>query len=158
MARHRTPGEDPGPAGDGAERPERRTHGTPWPRDADAPRTPGQPQTDRLRYLDAATRRIAAGMDLDETLRELDAAAVPAFADAIFVHLHDPLLTGEGVEGPDAADDVVLHLHPTRRRAPERPSPGLPSPDAEAAAPEPPRIALRCVNHPAPQGCRSAYG
>ncbi|MFF3250186.1 SpoIIE family protein phosphatase [Actinacidiphila glaucinigra] len=152
MARHRTPGEDPGPAGGGAERPERHTHGTPWPRDADAPRTPGQPQTDRLRYLDAATRRIAAGMDLDETLRELDAAAVPAFADAIFVHLHDPLLTGEGVEGPDAADDVVLHLHPTRRRAPEGPSPGLPSPDAEAAAPEPPQIALRCVNRPAPQG------
>ena len=31
MARHRTPGEDPGPAGGGAERPERHTHGTPWP-------------------------------------------------------------------------------------------------------------------------------
>jgi hypothetical protein len=37
------------------------------------------PQTDRLRYLDTATRRIARGMDLDETLYELCRAAVPAF-------------------------------------------------------------------------------
>lgn len=63
-------------------------------------------------------------MDLDETLRELDTAAVPAFADAIFVHLHDPLLTQEGMQGRDTAGPVVLHLHPTRRRTPERPPPG----------------------------------
>ncbi|MDX3094334.1 SpoIIE family protein phosphatase [Streptomyces sp. ME19-03-3] len=119
---------------------------TTWPRDADAPRAPGQSQTDRLRYLDAATRRIAAGMDLDETLRELDTAAVPAFADAIFVHLHDPLLNDDGVENGDTGDAIVLRLHPTRRRTPERPPPGVPWPDAEAAAPLPPPIALRRVN------------
>lgn len=176
MARHRTPGEDPGPAVGGAEPPER---AAPWPRDADAPRPPGEPQTDRLRYLDAATRRIAAGMDLDETLRELHTAAVPAFADAIYVHLHDPLLTWEGVESrerqehgrsgdsgdsgssgdgrdgrdaSDTADTVVLHLHPTRPRDPERPPPGVPWPDAQAPAPKPPPMALRCVSHPGAPG------
>lgn len=56
---------------------------------------PAQPQTDRLRYLDAATRRIARGMDLDETLSELCRAAVPAFADTALVHLYDPLPVGD---------------------------------------------------------------
>jgi serine phosphatase RsbU (regulator of sigma subunit) len=68
--------------------------------------SPG-PQTDRLRYLDVATRRIARGMDLDETLRELRGAAVPAFADAIFIHLQDPLPVGE----EKSAAPVVLQLH-----------------------------------------------
>ncbi|WP_079152051.1 ATP-binding SpoIIE family protein phosphatase [Streptomyces sp. RTd22] len=53
------------------------------------------PQTDRLRYLDTATRQIARGMDLDETLHELCRAAVPAFADAAVVHLRDPLPAGD---------------------------------------------------------------
>ncbi|WP_406176771.1 SpoIIE family protein phosphatase [Streptomyces sp. NBC_00996] len=65
------------------------------------------PQTDRLRYLDVATRRIARGMDLDKTLRELRRSAVPAFADAIIIHLHDPLPIGD--EEPTAP--VVLQLH-----------------------------------------------
>ena len=69
-------------------------------------------QTDRLQYLDVATRRIARGMDLDETLRELRRAAVPAFADAIIVHLHDPLPVGD--EMPTAP--VVLRLHSISRR------------------------------------------
>lgn len=67
----------------------------------------GAPQTDRLRYLDVATRRIARGMDLDGTLRELRRAAVPAFADAVFIHLDDPLPVG--ADRPAAP--VVLRLH-----------------------------------------------
>jgi serine phosphatase RsbU (regulator of sigma subunit)/anti-sigma regulatory factor (Ser/Thr protein kinase) len=65
------------------------------------------PQTDRLRYLDVATRRIARGMDLDETLRELRRAAVPDFADAIIVHLPDPLPVGD----EKSSAPVILHLH-----------------------------------------------
>ncbi|WTI42895.1 serine/threonine-protein phosphatase [Streptomyces sp. NBC_00589] len=65
------------------------------------------PQTDRLRYLDVATRRIARGMDLDETLRELRRAAVPAFADSIIIHLQDPLPVGD----EKSAAPVALHLH-----------------------------------------------
>lgn len=49
-----------------------------------------EPHIDRLRYLDAATRRIARGMNLDETLHELCHAAVPAFTDTTFVHLYAP--------------------------------------------------------------------
>ena len=69
-------------------------------------------QTDRLQYLDVATRRIARGMDLDETLRELRRAAVPAFADAIIVHLHDPLPVGD----EKSAAPVVLQLHSVSRK------------------------------------------
>ncbi|MEU8781453.1 ATP-binding SpoIIE family protein phosphatase [Streptomyces sp. NPDC048637] len=54
-----------------------------------------------------ATRRIARGVDPDETLRELRQAAIPAFADAILVHLRHPLSTGEG----QAAEPLVLRLH-----------------------------------------------
>ncbi|MFD8999482.1 SpoIIE family protein phosphatase [Streptomyces sp. NPDC059582] len=69
------------------------------------------PQADRLRYLDVATRRIAGRMDLDETLRELRRAAVPAFADVILIHLHDPLPVGdEKTPAP-----VVLKLHSVER-------------------------------------------
>jgi len=77
-------------------------------------RRPAEPQRDRLRYLDVATRRIARGMDLDETLRELRQAAVPAFADAIVIHLHDPLPVGD----ERSAAPVVLQLH-SIDRAPE---------------------------------------
>ncbi|MEY9965191.1 serine phosphatase RsbU (regulator of sigma subunit)/anti-sigma regulatory factor (Ser/Thr protein kinase) [Streptacidiphilus sp. MAP12-16] len=66
-----------------------------------------EPQTDRLRYLDTATRRIARGMDLDETLRELRLAAVPAFADTILVYLCDPLSVGDEKSAPP----VTLRLH-----------------------------------------------
>ncbi|MGW1064103.1 SpoIIE family protein phosphatase [Streptomyces aureus] len=85
----------------------------------------GVPQTDRLRYLDVATRRIARGMDLDGTLRELRQAAVPAFADAVFIHLDDPLPVG--TERPTAP--LVLRLHSA-----ERAEPPARHPDA---APEP---------------------
>jgi serine phosphatase RsbU (regulator of sigma subunit) len=53
-------------------------------------------------------------MDLDETLRELRQAAVPAFADAIVIHLHDPLPVGD----EKSAAPVVLQLH-SIDRAPE---------------------------------------
>ncbi|MCX4910877.1 ATP-binding SpoIIE family protein phosphatase [Streptomyces sp. NBC_00878] len=59
-----------------------------------------------------ATRRIARGMDLDETLRELRRAAVPAFADAIIVHLHDPLPVGDET----STAPVVLQLHSVSRK------------------------------------------
>ncbi|MEV6542607.1 SpoIIE family protein phosphatase [Streptomyces sp. NPDC051665] len=90
-------------------------------------RTPVQ-QMDRLQYLDVATRRIARGMDLDETLRELRWAAVPAFADAIVIHLHDPLPVGD----EKSAAPVVLQLH-SIDRAPEARS-ALLMPHAEYAS------------------------
>ncbi|WP_405534017.1 SpoIIE family protein phosphatase [Streptomyces sp. NBC_00075] len=73
------------------------------------------PQTDRLSYLDAATRQIARGMDLDEMLQELCRAAVPAFADVALVHLYAPLPVGDEVAEPPG----VLRLH-TMDRAPLR--------------------------------------
>ncbi|MFC5220187.1 ATP-binding SpoIIE family protein phosphatase [Streptomyces coerulescens] len=85
-----------------------------------------EPLTDRLRYLDAATRRIARGMNLDETLWELCRAAVPAFADRVFIHLYAPLPVGEET----AAEPGVLRLHCTDRS--ERRDP-----DAPAAEPPP---------------------
>lgn len=92
---------------------------------ADEPR-PAEPQTDRLRYLDAATRSIARGMDLDETLSELCRAAVPAFADTALVHLYDPLPVGDETTPVPG----VLRLHTTRQTSPQ----ALPS-AAEAVHP-----------------------
>jgi serine phosphatase RsbU (regulator of sigma subunit)/anti-sigma regulatory factor (Ser/Thr protein kinase) len=79
------------------------------------------PEADRLRYVGAATRRIARGLDLDEILLGLCRSAVPAFADAILVYLRDPLPVGDerpsgplrlrlrrsdgGLDGPDPAGD-----------------------------------------------------
>lgn len=78
--------------------------------------TGGPDQRDRLLYLDAATRRIGRGLDLDETLHGLCRASVPAFADAILVYLRDPLPVGdERPTGP-----VVLRLRRTDR-VPEGP-------------------------------------
>ncbi|SDP71049.1 Serine phosphatase RsbU, regulator of sigma subunit [Streptomyces sp. cf386] len=94
-----------------------------------------EPQTDRLRYLDAATRQIARGINLDETLEELCRAAVPAFADTAFVHLYAPLPVGAET---DAAPGI-LRLHTTDRAAPRRPAtqgsgPLAPAPDPVRAA------------------------
>ncbi len=66
---------------------------------------------DRLRFIGAATRRIARGVDLDETVLGLCRASVPAYADAILVYLRDPLPVGD--ERP--ADDVVLRLRRSDR-------------------------------------------
>ncbi|MFG2504635.1 PP2C family protein-serine/threonine phosphatase [Streptomyces rubiginosohelvolus] len=50
---------------------------------------------DRLRYVGAATRRIARGIGLDEILAGLCTASVPTFCDEIFVYLRTPLPVGE---------------------------------------------------------------
>ncbi|MEU0186928.1 SpoIIE family protein phosphatase [Streptomyces sp. NPDC006207] len=71
----------------------------------------GQAETERLRYVGAATRRIARGLDLDEIVLGLCRSAVPAFADAILVYLRDPLPVGdERPSGP-----LVLRLRRTDR-------------------------------------------
>jgi serine phosphatase RsbU (regulator of sigma subunit)/anti-sigma regulatory factor (Ser/Thr protein kinase) len=66
---------------------------------------------DRLRFVGAATRRIARGIDLDEIVLGLCRATVPTFADIILVYLRDPLPVGdERPVGP-----VVLRLRRTDR-------------------------------------------
>ncbi|MFG2683042.1 SpoIIE family protein phosphatase [Streptomyces sp. NPDC048392] len=85
------------------------------------PTTPGQPTPmrrdgDRLRFVGAATRRIARGMDLDEIVMGLCRATVPTFADAILVYLREPLPVGdERPTGP-----LVLRLRRTDRIPAER--------------------------------------
>ena len=72
---------------------------------------------DRLRFVGAATRRIARGMDLDETVLGLCRASVPAYADAILVYLRDPLPVGdERPTGP-----VLLRLRRSDRIPDEQP-------------------------------------
>ncbi|MFC8132355.1 SpoIIE family protein phosphatase [Streptomyces sp. NPDC057302] len=66
---------------------------------------------DRLRFVGAATRRIARGIDLDEIVMGLCRATVPTFSDAILVYLRDPLPVGE--ERPSGA--LVLRLRRTDR-------------------------------------------
>ncbi|MCF3132193.1 SpoIIE family protein phosphatase [Streptomyces olivochromogenes] len=96
---------------------------------------PGRPMPmrrdgDRLRFVGAATRRIARGIDLDEIVMGLCRATVPTFSDAILVYLRDPLPVGdERPTGP-----VVLRLRRTDRIPEERDTEGgfLPVP-----APEP---------------------
>jgi serine phosphatase RsbU (regulator of sigma subunit)/anti-sigma regulatory factor (Ser/Thr protein kinase) len=76
-----------GPGGRSTARAARRT-GTPRrPRPRDRAPAAG----DRLRFLDDATRRIARGMDVDETLHELRLVVVPAIADRVHVLLREPL-------------------------------------------------------------------
>ena len=72
---------------------------------------PAHREGDRLRFVGAATRRIARGLDLDEIVMGLCRATVPTFADAILVYLRDPLPVGdERPVGP-----VVLRLRRTDR-------------------------------------------
>ncbi|MFI6728742.1 SpoIIE family protein phosphatase [Streptomyces atratus] len=52
-------------------------------------------QSDRIRYVGAASRRISRGIDLDEIILGLCRAAVPTFADRILVYLRDPLPVGD---------------------------------------------------------------
>ncbi|MFJ8308532.1 MULTISPECIES: SpoIIE family protein phosphatase [unclassified Streptomyces] len=66
---------------------------------------------DRLRFVGAATRRIARGIDLDEIVLGLCRATVPTFSDAILVHLRDPLPVGD--ERP--VTPFVLRLRRTDR-------------------------------------------
>ncbi|MFD5449762.1 SpoIIE family protein phosphatase [Streptomyces sp. NPDC003470] len=103
-------GRDPAPA------PDRRTG---------QPTAPGRPTPmrrdgDRLRFVGAATRRIARGMDLDEIVMGLCRATVPTFADAILVYLREPLPVGdERPTGP-----LVLRLRRTDRIPAERDTEG----------------------------------
>ncbi|WP_420706002.1 MULTISPECIES: SpoIIE family protein phosphatase [unclassified Streptomyces] len=96
---------------------------------------PGQPTPmrrdgDRLRFVGAATRRIARGMDLDEIVMGLCRATVPTFADAILVYLREPLPVGdERPTGP-----LVLRLRRTDRIPAERDTEGGFTP---AVQPEP---------------------
>ncbi|MEU9732273.1 SpoIIE family protein phosphatase [Streptomyces sp. NPDC048002] len=98
--------------------------------------TPGRPTPmrrdgDRLRFVGAATRRIARGLDLDEIVMGLCRATVPTFSDAILVYLRDPLPVGdERPTGP-----VVLRLRRTDRIPEDRdtesgflPAQGVPEP------------------------------
>ncbi|MET7319965.1 SpoIIE family protein phosphatase [Streptomyces sp. NPDC005549] len=99
------------------------------------PTAPGRPTPmrrdgDRLRFVGAATRRIARGMDLDEIVMGLCRATVPTFADAILVYLREPLPVGdERPTGP-----LVLRLRRTDRIPAERDTEGGFTP---AAQPEP---------------------
>ncbi|WP_439145222.1 ATP-binding SpoIIE family protein phosphatase [Streptantibioticus silvisoli] len=85
-------------------------------------------ETSRLRYVGAATRRIARGMDLDEIVLGLCRSVVPAFADAILVYLRDPLPVGD--ERP--VEPLVLRLRRTDR-VPEEAT-ETPLPDGPGAA------------------------
>ncbi|MEU9187836.1 SpoIIE family protein phosphatase [Streptomyces sp. NPDC048484] len=76
---------------------------------------------DRLRFVGAATRRIARGIDLDEIVMGLCRATVPTFSDAILVYLRDPLPVGdERPTGP-----VVLRLRRTDRIPEDRDTEGF---------------------------------
>ncbi|WP_420903338.1 SpoIIE family protein phosphatase [Streptomyces boncukensis] len=111
---------------------------------------------DRLRFVGAATRRIARGVDLDETVLGLCRASVPAYADAILVYLRDPLPVGdERPTGP-----VVLRLRRSDR-IPEYPqftqvtaAPQVP----EARTPGETRPARGEREAPAPGDSRDAAG
>ncbi|WP_306334201.1 SpoIIE family protein phosphatase [Streptomyces sp. KL118A] len=99
----------PGPAPGGPPDGEERRSGQPRPPGAGpvAMRRDG----DRLRFVGAATRRIARGIDLDEIVMGLCRATVPTFSDAILVYLRDPLPVGdERPTGP-----LVLRLRRSDR-------------------------------------------
>ncbi|GGU82052.1 hypothetical protein GCM10010260_13280 [Streptomyces filipinensis] len=104
---------------------------------------PGRPMPmrrdgDRLRFVGAATRRIARGLDLDEIVMGLCRATVPTFSDAILVYLRDPLPVGdERPTGP-----VVLRLRRTDRVPEERDTDGVLLPPAFEPEPEPEPSAL----------------
>ncbi|TDC26112.1 serine/threonine protein phosphatase [Streptomyces sp. 8K308] len=71
----------------------------------------GMRETDRLRFVGSATRRIARGIDVDEIVIGLCRASVPAFSDAILVYLLNPMPVGD--EMP--ATPWVLKLRRTDR-------------------------------------------
>ncbi|WP_370421102.1 SpoIIE family protein phosphatase [Streptomyces sp. QH1-20] len=130
----------PEAAADGPERPA--SGGADGPGDGGAGKGPaGTTGGERLRFVGAATRRIARGIDLDEIVLGLCRATVPTFADAILVYLRDPLPVGdERPVGP-----VVLRLRrtdqlPEHVRGPEDPDApqerAEPVPDLAGAAAE----------------------
>ncbi|WP_330459571.1 SpoIIE family protein phosphatase [Streptomyces sp. NBC_00820] len=104
---------------------------------------PGRPMPmrrdgDRLRFVGAATRRIARGLDLDEIVMGLCRATVPTFSDAILVYLRDPLPVGdERPTGP-----VVLRLRRSDRIPDERGTEGLLPPPFPEPEPDPSGLAV----------------
>ncbi|WP_103504503.1 MULTISPECIES: SpoIIE family protein phosphatase [Streptomyces] len=104
----------PEPADGGAEQPSAQGHPTdPADSGGAAGRIPaaGQGHAERLRFVGSATRRIARGLDLDETILGLCRATVPTFADAILIYLREPLPVGD--EQP--VSPFVLRLRRTDR-------------------------------------------
>ncbi|WP_461090681.1 SpoIIE family protein phosphatase [Streptomyces incanus] len=82
--------------------------------------TPMRRDGDRLRFVGAATRRIARGIDLEEIVMGLCRATVPTFADTILVYLREPLPVGdERPTGP-----LVLRLRRSDRIPAERDTEG----------------------------------
>nr|WP_240965370.1 SpoIIE family protein phosphatase [Streptomyces zingiberis] len=92
---------------------------------------------DRLRFVGAATRRIARGIDLDEIVLGLCRATVPTFADVIHVYLRDPLPVGD--ERP--VEPFVLRLRRTDRLPPGRSTAGTGTAPATEWGPQPARAA-----------------
>ncbi|WP_372482566.1 SpoIIE family protein phosphatase [Streptomyces bambusae] len=107
--------------------------GTGIPAGAGDPVSAARREGDRLRFVGAATRRIARGIDLDEIVLGLCRATVPTFSDAILVYLRDPLPVGD--ERP--AGPVILRLRRTDRLRPldDLGDPAAPAAPAGAAAP-----------------------
>ncbi|THA79845.1 SpoIIE family protein phosphatase [Streptomyces sp. A0592] len=108
-------GPGPGPAGGGSGPAGLQGAGGSAPAGGGGPDvTAARREGDRLRFVGAATRRIARGIDLDEIVLGLCRATVPTFSDAILVYLRDPLPVGdERPVGP-----VVLRLRRTDRLRP----------------------------------------
>ncbi|MCX4747004.1 serine/threonine-protein phosphatase [Kitasatospora sp. NBC_01287] len=79
-----------------------------------APATPlnlrvRQAVTERLGYLNDATRQINTSLDPAATVRSLAKVLVPALADAVLVHLREPVL-GDG-HGRARSGPAELRLH-----------------------------------------------
>jgi serine phosphatase RsbU (regulator of sigma subunit)/anti-sigma regulatory factor (Ser/Thr protein kinase) len=100
------------------------------------------PESDRLRFVGSATRRIARGMEADEIVLGLCRASVPTFSDAILVYLLHPMPVGD--EQP--ATPWVLKLRRTDR-IPEALSAAARAGDGADAPPE----TLPLVGNASPQ-------
>ncbi|MFD3483449.1 SpoIIE family protein phosphatase [Streptomyces sp. NPDC058665] len=110
---------------------------------------------DRLRFVGAATRRIARGIDLDEIVLGLCRATVPTFSDSILVYLRDPLPVGD--ERPVAP--FVLRLRRTdwlRATGEDTDGAGIQLPEAEAGRASVPDPQTEVM--PAAQLCEVASG
>ncbi|MEU1087916.1 SpoIIE family protein phosphatase [Streptomyces sp. NPDC005576] len=90
------------------------------------PQAVSRREGDRLRFVGAATRRIARGIDLDEIVLGLCRASVPTFCDEILIYLRDPLPVGD--ERP--VEPFVLRLRRSDRlRLTEEEPDGLHDPE-----------------------------
>ncbi|WP_327177736.1 SpoIIE family protein phosphatase [Streptomyces sp. NBC_01335] len=104
-----TPAAIPGPAG--APRAPGTAPAVPGAIAAPDPQAASRREGDRLRFVGAATRRIARGIDLDEIVLGLCRASVPTFCDEILIYLRDPLPVGD--ERP--VEPFVLRLRRSDR-------------------------------------------